>query len=334
MPRLQIALVAGTMLLIAGPLAAAEDEALTPEGLRKWGGTEHVFTGKLKAVQAGPVGLSNPPVRTHRLVVEVGAVLRGSVKAGESVALSHSVRQQAEPVFPAVGSEVLISANSSRGGTQVETIEAADEANVAAAQAACGVPLGWTFEGDALISPWASIEGGRKWAAEAGQGMRVCAKTGRPALLAGEGIELTAEPVPPKQSIQWTNPDGDGLYKITVTNTTDAAREVPALRRRGEEIAWRESLVMLCQGKAYVIPAAGAATGAGTEAVTLEAGERVSTVVNAFLLDGPQWPRGGYRIEFRFCLGEVSATHSFYYMSRHHDAIRAAAQANEKGGVQ
>ena len=42
------------------------------------------------------------------------------------------------------------------------------------------------------------------------------------------------------------------------------------------------------------------------------------------------WPKGGYRIEFQFCLGEKSATKSFYYLSKHHDAIRDASQKQAK----
>jgi hypothetical protein len=60
--------------------------------------------------------------------------------------------------------------------------------------------------------------------------------------------------------------------------------------------------------------------------VTLKAGQSISTVVNALALEGPTWPKGGYRIEFQFCLGERSSKQSFYYMSRHHDAIRAASK--------
>jgi hypothetical protein len=49
-------------------------------------------------------------------------------------------------------------------------------------------------------------------------------------------------------------------------------------------------------------------------------------VVNALRLQGPEWPQGGYRIEFQFCLGEKSKTQSFYYLSKHHDALREAAK--------
>ena len=59
----------------------------------------------------------------------------------------------------------------------------------------------------------------------------------------------------------------------------------------------------------------------------LRAGESISGTANALKLEGPEWPRGGYRIEFRFCLGEKASNQSFYYFSKHHDAIRAALGA-------
>jgi hypothetical protein len=52
--------------------------------------------------------------------------------------------------------------------------------------------------------------------------------------------------------------------------------------------------------------------------------------VHALALQGPMWPMGGYRIEFQFCIGERSATHSFYYLSTHYDPIRDAAQKGAK----
>jgi hypothetical protein len=153
----------------------------------------------------------------------------------------------------------------------------------------------------------------------------VCKTTGRPALFAGSKVDLVVEKVPPKNEIQWTNPDGDGEYRITVSNPTDQPLSVPALLRQADKILWEESLVILCQDKTYMCPGASGVSGK-VESVTLKPGEKVSTVVNALRLNGPEWPQGGYRIEFRFCLGEKSQTMSFYYMSRHHDAIRAALQ--------
>jgi hypothetical protein len=136
-------------------------------------------------------------------------------------------------------------------------------------------------------------------------------------------VTLAVEHVPPVKEIQWTNPDGDGQYKVTVTNSSDQPIRIPALLTDGQRILWDESLVIICQGKAYPAPGAKGVT-SPVQSAELAAGQSVSTVVNALRLDGPEWPRGGYRIEFQFCLGELSQTKSFYYMSRHHDPIRAA----------
>ena len=38
---------------------------------------------------------------------------------------------------------------------------------------------------------------------------------------------------------------------------------------------------------------------------------------------GPNWPRGGSRVNFNFWLGETSCgPFSLYYMSSHHDVLR------------
>ena len=87
-------------------LAAPPVAKLSPEIMKHWGSAETVFIGKLKVVQAGPVGLSNPPVYTHRLTFDVNSVLRGSLKKGESLTGFHSIRQQMRPVFPE-GDEVI-----------------------------------------------------------------------------------------------------------------------------------------------------------------------------------------------------------------------------------
>ena len=98
---------------------------------------------------------------------------------------------------------------------------------------------------------------------------------------------------------------------------------VGPLYRAGDEILWDESVVIICQGKVYPIPGHRMPADAVLEPVTLGPNETITTTVNALTLEGPEWPRGGYRIEFQFCLGEQSAVQSFYYLSRHHDGVRA-----------
>src|SRR5207253_5731634 len=109
-----------------------------------------------------------------------------------------------------------------------------------------------------------------------------------------------------------------------VKNVTNRVVTVPALVSDGTNLLWNESLVIVCQDKVYPLPGA---QGVRREpkAATLQPGEAVSTVVNVLKLQGPTWPKGGYRIEFQFALGEKSATQSLYYMSRHHDPLREKA---------
>jgi hypothetical protein len=122
------------------------------------------------------------------------------------------------------------------------------------------------------------------------------------------------------------NPDGDGEYRLTVTNTTDKPLAVPALLTDGKEILWDNSVVIRCQDKTYTLPGYRKNV-SKLEPVMLKPGEHVSGVVNILSLDGPQWPQGGYRIGFQFCLGEKSVSHEFYYMTKHHGKLREEMKA-------
>ena len=289
-----------------------------------WGNAQIVFTGKLEKATAGPVGMSLPPLHTHRLEFAVEKVLRGDLEPGQKVICSHSARQDKAPVFPA-GKVCLVAASEARSQIRAHSVQVADAQKVKDAELAAALPLGWEARKGELVSPWAFL-GEKAWPAgtKKSAGL-VCSKTSRPALLAG-GVVLDVNPVPPAKKIKWTNPDGDGEYQITVTNPTDKPLEIPALLSDHTGILWKESLVIRCQGRAYIIPGSKGLRSA-PRPTTLEPGKSVSTVVNALQLDGPEWPRGGYRIEFQFCLGEKSQTQSFYYMSRHHDGIRESLKS-------
>ncbi|MBL7140282.1 MAG: hypothetical protein ISS74_05165 [Planctomycetes bacterium] len=307
----------------AAPDAAAPEAADAP----------YVFVARVKAAQPGPVGMSMPPVYTTRLTLEVTKVIRGDLEAGQTFEAHHSVRQMKQPEFP-IGELALVKAKLVRGAIQVISCEKADEKTLADAEAGVTLPVGWRRADGQTLSPWASLGPGA-WPKDAKvpEGTPVCAKSGRPALFAGKGLTFEAEHVPPEKDIQWTNPDGDGLYKITVTNRTESPIEVPALASDSKNILWTESLAVVCQGKAQPCPGAKPLT-AVPKPTKLEAGQSVSTTVNALLLGGIEWPRGGYRVEFQFCLGELSATKSFYYMSRHHDTIRKESAAQAKARAQ
>lgn len=317
-----IASMFAALLLGIAP-AQGDTPVLSQEIFKQWGQAQIVFVGKLDRVDAGPVGRSFPPMYTHKLHFSVDEVLRGSLAIDKPVTLSHVARQHAVPTFPE-GKTCLVAASAARGSLRAERVVEAKAPLVAKVRQVPSIPLGWSFADGKLISPWAQL-GSAAWPADAPTtGVMTCSKTGRPALLVGANVQLDVELVPPKKAIKWTNPDGDGEYKITVTNTAGKPVEVPALLFDGKQILWNESIVILCQNRAYMVPGAkGIAT--VPKPATLQPGQSVSTVVNALALKGPEWPRGGYRIEFQFCLGEKSATKSFYYMSRHHDALRDKA---------
>jgi hypothetical protein len=288
-----------------------------------WNSAEFVFSARLVRVERGPVARSFPPVYSNRLHLQVRSVLRGDLEIGADVEALHTARQHEPPSYPE-GQMCLVAASQSRDRLRVDRIEAASDQQLKAAELQCQLPLGWAVRNGSVLSPWVD-KGQAAWTAEMdGDAAVHCSQTGRPALLAGPAVSFDVTAVPPAEEIKWTNPDGDGLYEVTVTNRTDQPVDVPALLSSGDQILWAESLVILCQDRAYACPGSQGVSGKVTP-TRLQPGQSVGTVVNALRLDGPEWPRGGYRIEFQFCLGEKSQTESFYYMSRHHDKIREKA---------
>ena len=285
-----------------------------------WSSHQHVFTGTLDKVVAGPVGRSFPPMFTHKLTFTVKEVIRGDLKPGDQVTASHVARQRVKPVFPE-GKACVFGGDKSRGSLQAKNVVEFDPKKIDAIRLACALPLGWSGDVAKIRSPWADLPA--KWPANFKEGAKhFCASSGRPALGFGSGASFEVEKISPEVEIKWTNPDGDGEYKITVGNPTGQPVMVPALRRIGEKILWNESLAILCQGKTYPAPGAKGLS-FKTVPVTLLPGQKVSGIINPLALEGPNWPKGGYRISFQLCLGERSSTQSFYYMSRHHDGIRS-----------
>ena len=122
-------------------------------------------------------------------------------------------------------------------------------------------------------------------------------------------------------AVAWTSLQRPLVSAVLAADDKPVA--VPALLSAGGKILWEESLVILCQDKAYACPGAKGVSGK-VEPTTLAPHQAASTTVNVLLLQGPEWPQGGYRIEFRFCLGEKSRTQSLYYMTKHHGKLRDA----------
>jgi hypothetical protein len=287
----------------------------------KWNEKQVVITGTITNIKQGPTARSLPPIYNNTLTIKIDGVLRGGLKVGNHLQAHHSARQMEKPKYPK--GKVVVALSNVRGGHRVEGLESIDGKKLAAIKLACELPMGWVHAKGKFTSPWAAQKG-RAWPkSQKVDAKHFCSVTGRPVLMVGSEVVYQVEKVPPIKAIKWTNPDGDGQYKITITNPTKKPVTVEALRTVGKRILWKESMVILCQDKTYTVPGSVGLL-RPTQSLVLKPGQTISTVLNALELNGPTWPRGGYRIEFKFCLGEKSSTQSFYYMSRHHDVIRDA----------
>lgn len=323
--------------LVAVSFAAIGDEVpklklnitraqIKPESTQ-WNEAQIILTGAVGSVIAGPTALSFPPIYNHTLEIDVKEVLRGSLKAGGKIKVHHSARQEQKPEFPK--GQCVLALELVQGTYRVLALKVAEPKELAEIRMHISLPMGWKFAEGKPVSPWSAL-GDKAWPKEQRVNDKlVCAKTGRPVLMTGDIATFKVENVAPKVAVEFTNPDGDGEYKITVANPSEKPVTVQALRTDGKTILWKESLVIICQGKAYAIPGA-SGIGKPTQALVLKPGETVSTVIHALALDGPDWPNGGQRIQFQFCLGEKSAVQSFYYMSRHHDSIRNGQKALQR----
>ena len=99
------------VLVSAKPLPAPKPpdfKGLTEESIKKWSGAELLVIGKFTQVTAGPVGLSNPPVRTYKLQISPEKILRGTAPVKQAMAASYSIRQDKPPSFPNAETEAVI----------------------------------------------------------------------------------------------------------------------------------------------------------------------------------------------------------------------------------
>ena len=213
-------------------------------------GAPLVFIATLKEVQEGPVARSFPPIYTFRLTFEkADKPLRGTLP--EKLGPFHFSHRGEAPPAMKIGERYMVAAKNSEGAAIVALVPATDE-TVEQAKSALSLPIGWANDGGEVVSPWAS-RGADWWPADAQlKADFQCATSGRPALLAGDGIEVKVEQVPPKNLQEFKNPFGDGQFKVTVTNTGKMGLTVPALIKDGDDIRWHDSLVIMCQNKPYV----------------------------------------------------------------------------------
>lgn len=275
---------------------------------------ERVFTAKLDEVNVLLATRSLPPIFSMHIKVSEPKMLRG-LPPGDMKLHRNSKDQITIPP----GSQVLIAASTAQGGEflTVTSILPLDANNLAIATKAVSIPIGWTFEGDGVLSPWAKS---KLTFPKTDKKIETCAKTGRPAFMAGPGLELKVEQVRPKVVHEFKNPYGDGEFTLTLTNKGPQAVDVPALLTHGKDVLWPLSLVIVEEGKAFVLPNDGKVPD-DVKPLHLAPNQSVSTTVNTLALKGIAWPNGGSRVQFQFCLGELSQTGFFYFFTAHHNKL-------------
>lgn len=306
-----------TILLLSLVLALATAEEIPPPNATD----QHQLIGALKSVRTGPVGQSMPPLYTYTLTFEVVEVLRGDLEVGDTLDFQYAERTNTPTVFE-TDTPYVLSARKVRDRMELLNLRSTANTDLDAFRALAVIPPGWQNIDGKPVSPWANLQGA-KWPSEV-DGPH-CDITGRPASALPDGVTFTVEALPPEQELQWTNPDGDGDYRVTLKNTTDAPVTIEALPARDGEALWVESVILQIQHRAYPAPGA---TGnwTDTEPAVLAPGESISGVIRAISVKGPQWPRGGNRVVINFILGDQMRSESFYYMSNHHDELRKSAR--------
>ncbi|GAB0491883.1 hypothetical protein MMPV_003138 [Pyropia vietnamensis] len=201
--------------------------------------------------------------------------------------------------------------------------------------------------------------------------LRECVRTGRPAVVGAlvahddgsdgaptappGALRLDVTPSMPAEVHAYRNPDGDGTFALTLTNTSAVALTVPAvpvavtphrLRRTSRVVLWSSAAVMVAESAAYALPPpAGGAEAAAiaalaamdpsnstsgdvhVEALVLAPGEAVTGSVNVLAAGGVAWPGGGWRIPFVVGVGGATGGAGLYYLDSWHAPLRARVPA-------
>jgi len=281
---------------------------------------------------------SMPPINTYKLMFVNIRLLRGTISSTEFSYQQKGAHQQEEEKEPTIGHTYMACLSDKK---HVKTLVEVDNDDCEEILQRAKMPLGWSKQlsnnnstDDTYISPWPESPEPIDW-----HNHRLylnstkCSKSGRPLLVSGDDVTLECEPVESSNFIEFANPDGDGLFKLTVTNTSDETVQIPALLRdpNTKEILWEESVYVITNTGNHFFPGFGHAR--ETEATELGPKESVSAVLDTLTLKDMQWPQGGWRLQLTFCLGEKASDGSFYYIDSHHDAIRKVSETKKSAVV-
>lgn len=308
-----------------------------------------VLTGTVKTKRILAMTRSIPPITMLTVEISDAKALRGQVPDDLNFRLS----TRTPGLIPAPGKKVVLAISTvkrSQGQPITDTwMRELTEEMQAEVDRALKVPIGWMWHNGKYISPWARF-GKKHWPGKIDLKLKdkpeaTCAVTGRPALMCPDKLAITLEPVIRGKTHRYRNPDGDGIFKVTLANPTDKPLQIPALlcmpgkdgstvypgkdRDSRPRVLWHQSMLIFVRDKAF--PMSGAATvPAEARPLTLDAGKELSLSVHVLGLQDVSWPKGGRNVNIRFAVGDAIVAHTFYYYSDHHDEIRDKLQAQLK----
>lgn len=305
------------------------------------------FVGVIEQVTPGISTRSMPPIQHYQIKFKNIQPLRGSqfgteqfhyqqhgaglmgrapVPIIQGIAQAGSANEFQQVKYPTEGVQYLACLQSE---SNIDVLVELDPEMMNQLIHSAKLPLGWQKESNGnLVSPWqASTVKQASWCQQTNyNSVEKCSKTGRPMLLANQNITFTCEPVHTSEVNEFKNPNGDGVFKLTVVNNTNNDIEVPALLRdsQSKTILWEDSIFVRTSAGNHFFPGQGQAK--QVEPTVLKPQQTVSIKLDTLTLRDLQWPQGGWRLKLQFCLGDQGADGSFYYFTDHHDPIRQAAE--------
>lgn len=295
--------------------------------------TPIAFIGTIIKVIPGISTRSLPPINHYKLRLENIRCLRGSVAGSEFSYRQHGAysghrdlleAEEEEEVHkePTIGVTYLACSSDVQ---HINTLVELDNNTIEQLLQSIKIPLGWNQKSNGKYeSPWQYSHTKKvKWYnhqrfADSDK----CVKTGRPLLITPDSITLSCQPVPAIHTNEYQNPDGDGVFKLIVTNNSNHPVEIPALLRdsHSKKILWEESIFVITDTGNHFFPGHGQAR--DVEPVELEPEQSVSVQLDTLTLHGLAWPQGGWRLHLRFCLGDKAVEGNYYYFTNHHESIR------------
>ena len=303
--------------------------------------TPIAFLGTITDVLPGISTRSMPPINHYKLRFQHIRSLRGSVSAQEfsyhqrGGGFTHRHRNSDDSEAssseehvkePTAGVTYLACLSDDQ---HINTLVELDQNTVEQLVQSSKMPLGWNRQDNGRYeSAWQHSHAKHiKWHENPCFAQHEkCAKTGRPLLITSDEISVSCEPVHAAQTKEYQNPDGDGVFKLTVTNNSNRPIEIPALLRdrRSKKVLWEESVFVITDAGNHFFPGHGQAR--DVEATLLEPHESISTKLDTLTLHGLSWPQGGWRLNLRFCLGDQATEGNYYYFTDHHESIRKKAE--------